>query len=307
MKRLALIGLGLGLFVAGLVGSAVASQVGRSSSSGSATFTDPVGDAKAAPDISTVTVSDDAAGMLTISVAASDLRANTRVNVRLNTDKADGHDYWLHYQRGAKNWLWNLSRWDGATWQRVPQSSTMSFNPGDASCSWTLSAADLGGTRGFRFQVDTELIDPATKKILAHDVAPDSLPGWLYNLAAPVKTITTTTAQTTTQPTTTTAPAETPVIGAPTTVPAKALADRRLTVSFPVKRSSDGAPLSGGTMICNPTITGKLLHHTEQYKSGVARVTLTIPRTAKGKLLRIAVTIKLGSESTTRTANFRVW
>jgi hypothetical protein len=308
VKRLMLPSLvGLILFLAGLVGSAAADRIGGVVSSGSAVFTDPSGDAKGAPDIGTVAISDDAAGMLTIAVAASDLRADTRMNVHLNTDKADGYDYWLHYQRGEKNWLWNLSRWDGSAWQRVPQSSSMSINPGDNGCSWTLSSGDLGGTRGFRFMVDTAVIDPATKKVLAHDLAPDS-GTWLYNLTVPSTTTSTTstTAPTTTQLTPTVASTEVPVIGAPTAIPAKALAGKRLTVSFPVRRRSDGAPLRTGHMICNPTIAGKLLKHVEQYRSGNASVSLTIPRNTKGKLLRIGVTIKLGTEATTRTANFRV-
>jgi hypothetical protein len=96
------------------------------------------------------------------------------------------------------------------------------------------------------------------------------------------------------------------VIGAPSASPAKAVAGKRLTVAFPVRRSDNGKPLKTGTMICDPSVAGKVIPHAERFKDGTARLSFTIPASAKGKLLKVKVTIKVGKQSTTRIATFRV-
>jgi hypothetical protein len=272
----------------------------------SATFTDPAGDGQGAPDIQTVTASDEA-GLVSITVAAADLRANTRINVYLNTDKTGGFDYWLHYQKGTRNWLWNVSRWSGSAWQRVPQSNTTSITPGDNVCVFRLSTADLGGTSGFRFNVETVLFDPVSKTATARDHAPDS-GTWLYSLG--VATTTTTTGAATTAMTTsvTTAAAEVmkPVIGAPILVPATPSAGTRLTVAFPITRSDTGSPLRLGKMEFNPSVGNRVIPHSESFKNGVARATFTVPITAKGKLLKVKITIKAENRLATKVTSFKI-
>ncbi|HLE98391.1 MAG TPA: hypothetical protein VI540_00740 [Gaiellaceae bacterium] len=97
-----------------------------------------------------------------------------------------------------------------------------------------------------------------------------------------------------------------PVIGSPTTTPGRAIAGKRLTVSFPVTRSDNGAPLTSGTMVCAPSVRGKVIGHDESFRGGIARLSFTIPRSAQGKLLKVKLTIRLGSQATTRVASFHV-
>ena len=59
-------------------------------------------------------------------------------------------------------------------------------------------------------------------------------------------------------------------------------------------------------MICDPSIQGKVIRHAEQFTNGVARLAFTIPKNAKGKLLTVRLTIKLGGQSATKIATFRV-
>ena len=96
-----------------------------------------------------------------------------------------------------------------------------------------------------------------------------------------------------------------PVIGSATITPAAA-AGRHVAVSFKVTRSDNGKLLTRGTMICDPSIQGRVIHHAEQFTNGVARLAFTIPKNAKGKLLKVHVTIKLAGQSATRIVTFHV-
>jgi hypothetical protein len=133
------------------------------------------------------------------------------------------------------------------------------------------------------------------------DAAPDS--GlWVFDTVAPAPAP---------APTPTPAPAPKPaivkpLIGAAVAMPRAAVAGKRMTVTFLVKRSDNGQPLTSGTMICDPSIAGKMLPHSESFRAGKARMSFLVPKTAKGKLLRVKVTIKAGTQSATRIAALRV-
>ena len=71
-------------------------------------------------------------------------------------------------------------------------------------------------------------------------------------------------------------------------------------------RSDTGAPLTTGKMVSDPSVAGKVLVHAESFKGGNAKLSFLIPRTAKGKLLKVKVTIKAGAKSATTVATFRV-
>lgn len=97
-----------------------------------------------------------------------------------------------------------------------------------------------------------------------------------------------------------------PVIGKPVTVPAQPVAGKRFTVSFRVTRSDTGAPVKQGTMICDPSVTGRVIAHTESFTGGIARLGFVVPTSAAGKLLKVKVAIKTAGESATRVAAFKV-
>lgn len=97
-----------------------------------------------------------------------------------------------------------------------------------------------------------------------------------------------------------------PVIGAPMIVPATPAAGRRLTVAFPVRRSDTGRPLQSGRMICDPSVAGKVIQHVESFKAGTAKLSFVVPKSAAGKVLRVKVTIRLGTAAATRIASFAV-
>ena len=98
----------------------------------------------------------------------------------------------------------------------------------------------------------------------------------------------------------------TSTIGAPLTTLRGAVAGKRMTVLFPVTRSDNGKPLLTGRMICDPSVAGRVISHAEGFNAGTARLSFVVPKAAKGKQLRVKVTIKLGTQSATRIATFRV-
>lgn len=98
-----------------------------------------------------------------------------------------------------------------------------------------------------------------------------------------------------------------PVIGSPAATPARPVAGKRLTLSYPVTRSDSGAPLTRGTMSCNALIKGKSIRHSESFANGSARLSLVVPKTAKGKVLTVRLAVTAENDlSAVRAAAFRI-
>jgi hypothetical protein len=97
-----------------------------------------------------------------------------------------------------------------------------------------------------------------------------------------------------------------PVIGKPTTMPKKLFAGQSVVISFKVTRSDTGRRLISGKMTCDPTLGGQAIKHRGQFTRGTATVRFTIPKAAKGKLLKVRLTITLGAQRATRTSSFHI-
>jgi Calx-beta domain len=95
-----------------------------------------------------------------------------------------------------------------------------------------------------------------------------------------------------------------PVIGKAVTTPAKATAGKRFAVTIRVTRSDTGGLLTKGTMVCNPTVGGKLIAHTDSFRGGVARLSFVVPLAAK--TIRVTLTIRAGGQSATKIFSFAV-
>jgi probable HAF family extracellular repeat protein len=97
-----------------------------------------------------------------------------------------------------------------------------------------------------------------------------------------------------------------PVLGKAVIVPRKPLAGRTATVALRAWRSDNGAALKSGKMRCDSSVAGQRIPHGASFENGIATVSLRIPKTAQGKMLRIRVTISLARRSSTRTATWKV-
>lgn len=60
-------------------------------------------------------------------------------------------------------------------------------------------------------------------------------------------------------------------------------------------------------MICDPSVAGKVIKHVEQFKNGVATLTFVVPKTSKGKMLKVKVEIANGTQSATKITTVPVF
>ena len=328
-----------------LLGVAVtlAATVATAMPQGQATYSDPVGDAQGGPDVTTVAMDGDAAsGTIKVTVTAAGYMPASpdalerNVALWLDTDKnlatgdpEDGTEYGLHAWNDSAGAHWNVQRWNGSDWEWIPPNTTKSFSRDGDILTWTVNNSNLGGATSFRFYVHACIWDTAAERHVAVDQAPDS--GWWdYALSG-------TTPAPVTPPAPVTAPAAKKVtlqIFAPDTTPRAAVAGKRFTVSFlaavaenTMATKIDGTGkittvpmttlrfVSGGKMVCDPAVQGKVIAHSESFKGGTARLSFVIPKTAKGKLLKVNVKLTVkdsGSDGTGKTvtaskvATFRV-
>jgi hypothetical protein len=252
------------------------------------TFTDPAGDSNGAPDITTVAISDEfESGTITLAVTApgGPQTSDSVLNVWFDVDKSpttgdeNGNEYITAVDMVGH---WGFWRWNGSDWESA-LSPTVHLGKDGETQIWSFNKADLGGTTGVAIYVVGAIWGGG------RDRAPDA-GAWTYDLA--------------TEP-----PAPdlgTPMIGNPSTTPLNPMAGRRFAVSFWVTWSETTEAVTSGAMICNPTIAGRTLRHVESFKNGQARASLTIPRSAKGKLLKVKLTITSGGRSATRVSKFRI-
>jgi hypothetical protein len=279
-----------------LVGSASGGRT-QGMGQGPTTFPDPTGDSSGALDVASVAVSGNAqTGLMSISVSVpgyqppvSDGQVRT-VAVWLDTDRnastgdsQDGTEYGLYYAddpADPAHW-WNVVQWNGSDWVTVPITPSLGFQRSSGTLTWTFSKSDLGGATAFNFYASSNLYDSAENRV-ANDLAPDGSLAYAYDVAGPMATTTLFTK---------------PVIGAPVAVPSRAVAGKRITISFPVSWTDKNKPLrlASATMACDPSVAGKIIQHAESFNGTTAKLSFTIPKTAKGKRLVVRVTIKGGS------------
>jgi len=330
----------MGLLVTATTTAAARTASGLSGSpslvGGTTTYTDPAGDAQGGPDVTTGTISTDPpTGTITITLNVPGYLPPTSdglerdVLVWLDTDRnratgdpQDGTEYALSAWNDSTGPSWDAGRWNGSKWVSVPKSSTMSFTRNGDELSWTVGSSDLGGATGFRFYVVAGVWSNAADDWATEDDAPDT--GWWdYPSTGTAPTPAAPAAPTTTVSL---------MIAAPTTTPRQAVAGRQITVSFRVvfQKEETGnaidittgetkpitlitwAPVLSGKMVCDPSVGGKVIVHSESFKGGQARLSFVIPKSAKGKLITVRVKITATAKETgriltaTRVATLRV-
>ena len=282
----------------------------------STTYTDPAGDTSGAPDVTSVVIDGDAAtSTMTVTVTAPGYTSalppgqERDILVWLDTDRngdtgdpQDGTEWGLEAWTDSSGRWWDVSRWDGSEWDSVPQSATMAFSRSGDVLRWTISSGDIGGATSFRFYIHACTWDIEADEHVAFDDAPDR--GWWdYDISGE------------TPPTPPVAPPTANnvslMISTPTTVPKAAAAGKRFSVSFRVTFAIESTmtnidigtgeittgtmvmwtPVSGGKMVCAPSVAGKTLVHVESLKNGQAKLSFVVPKGARGKVLSVKVKI----------------
>jgi hypothetical protein len=252
-----------------------------------ATFEDSTGEIAGAPDITTVVVSNNDAGVITFKINVPGRGALTEdmiVEIIIDSDNNpatgdpepanQGADYAIELFGGNAN----LFRWDGTTYSRRgadPPQSSLIFS----GLTVRINAADLGNTTRFNFNtfvatgvvVDRNTGDVDFSKALA-DFAPDLGHGlWNYTvrvgqLRLGVKSF--------------------------SLSPRRPQAGRTFTASMVATRSDTGATLAGGQVSCTATAGGKrLAARVHAFSGNRARCAWQVPAAARGQKLRGTITV----------------
>jgi hypothetical protein len=237
-------------------------------------FNDPTGDSGAAPDITAVDVSNDAAGnvtILTTLVPRAAFASDELILVALDTDQnpstgdQNGAEYAVLFGSNGAVFL----RWNGSSYDPIPQSATMktavSFTPQAFTVTAVFNKADIGGVSTFNFFVATDKgPGDATDSF---DSAPDGSADYSYALTAPptVRTIL-------------------------ATVPSVVHPGKRFAVSHVAVRLSDTTTHAVGSVKCTAKVGGRAL-------PSAGRCAFKVPPAAAGKKIVVTVTVTYQGET----------
>jgi hypothetical protein len=242
-------------------------------------YSDLVGDSPGL-DIGAVTVSD-VAGVVTFDVAVA-LVPSSALFVGIDNDRNPA--------TGAGGYAWGLGvrlTADGskeafafvpALGVEVPIPVLGSVIANRAEIS--VSARDVGIEDAFDFS----LVAARDDLDEADDVAPDS-GNWTYRPGAALSAR--------------------PVLGRGAAVPSQPVAGKRFTVTFPVT-SGDGSPFARATVSSTTKIAGRVVRNTHSYASGRARVTLVVPKAARGKRLQLTVRVTAAGKTASKKLTYTI-
>jgi hypothetical protein len=265
----------------------------------STTYPDSTGEDPAAPDITSITVSNDDAGNITFTVAVSNRPALTPdmyflifIDTDHNPATGDaaslGAEYVIELEPGAVN----LFQWNGSDFVRASSQASLTYSYLSTGPVIRISAADLGKTSMFNFGTVAAsgfAIDPTGNPDFTNvhrDFAPDSGHGF-YSYQVLTKLILTATSF--------------------TTAPKPAKAGRPFAASLAANENDTGDPVTAGTVTCAATINfQRIVAVTHIVTNGVANCVWRLPATAKGKTLRGKITLVVRGASVTRTFSARV-
>jgi hypothetical protein len=274
------------LLVAALVATVL---VATTSATADSTYTDPAGDGKGVgPDVTAVAVTNDAKGVVTMRVTAAAVAGSGLVVVfdtDLNGLFDDSTSRLIDLMMPASGVVIPVAYARDSAANKFVATSVPSLRATATATDITLSFAksELGIDKGFSFWMWgwNSTSDDG-------DEAPD-VGNWTYIVTTPPPP----------------PPAVVkPVIGKP--IATAAIAGKKMTVTFPVVRSDTGGPMTAGTMTCDPSVSGRMLAHTESFSAGKARLSYVVPKTAKGKLRKVKLTISSDGRAATKIATFKV-
>jgi len=249
----------------------------------STTYQDSTGENPAAPDITTIVVSNNDAGLVSFRVnvpnrptLGQDMLIEIWVDTDSNTATGDpdlaGVDYVMQLVRGEIN----LYKWDGTDFTRRfgdPSAVTLSFSY-QGGITVRISAAELGNTKSFRFfvvVVSACVVDPVTGALDCANSVDDVAPGGGAGLF----------------PYTVSIAKPTLVVRRVTTTPAAPVAGKPFTLRLTAARSDTGAVLQNGRVTCVGRVGNvRLRAQSAGVTGGAAVCTWLIPKNAKGKTFR---------------------
>ncbi len=249
----------------------------------SQTYQDSTGEDATAPDITTITVSNDDAGIVSFRVNVPnrptlgqdmlfEIWVDTDNNTATGAAELGGADYVMQLVRGEIS----LYKWDGTDYTRRfgdPSAVTLNFAY-QAGLTARISSAELGNTKAFKFfvvAISGLVVDPVTGALDGANSKADVAPGggvglfpFTVNVAKP-----------------------TLVVRGLTTTPAAPKAGKTFTMRLTAARSDTGAVLQNGRVTCiGRAGTARLRVQLARVQGGAVVCTWLIPANAKGKTFK---------------------
>jgi len=252
-------------------------------------YSDPASDSGTAPDITSVDVTNDNTERVTFRIRFAQpgqLTADTVVWLMLDLDRNgstggdDGEELQIAYDGESDAYLYLA--WNGTTFARgSPSSFQMLVRESEVEIS--ISRADLGTSPAFDFWLyaDTYTGDEVT----ATDSAPDGTAVWTYTFETKAVKLR---AQ------------------KPEGTPRFPVAGKRFAVSTFVFKETDGSRVTSGTVQCTASIAGKRIAAKPSFAVGLPTCTMTIPKTARGKILTGTIGVATKGGQVARPYRFKV-
>lgn len=265
----------------------------------STTFPDSIGEDPNAPDITSVVVSNDDAGLITFQINVSNRPAFTQdmyflvfVDTDQNASTGDpnslGADYAIDLEPGSVG----LFQWNGSNFAAAASQTSLVYAYQPTGPTIKVSAADLGKTTAFKFAViaasgfATDANGNPVTTNEHRDYAPDLGHGF-FTYQVLTKLVLSVTAF--------------------TTSPKPARAGKAFSASLAANENDTGGPVQGGTVACTATIAAKRIPAVSHVlTNGVASCVWRLPKTAKGKTIRGTITLTVRGVSVTRSFAARI-
>ena len=299
--------LAVAAFVVALPTAAGALPGGTSGSSfvaaNSTTYQDSTGEDALAPDITTLVVSNDDAGIVSFRVNVPnrptlgqdmlfEVWVDSDNNAATGSPEVGGADYVMQLVRGEVS----LYKWDGTDYTRRfgdPSAVTLNFSY-QAGLTVRISSAELGNTTAFKFfavAISGLVVDPVTGDLDGTNSKADVAPGggvglfpYTVNIAKP-----------------------TLVVRGLATTPSAPKAGKTFTMRMTAARSDTGAVLQNGRVTCvGRAGTARLRAQLARVQGGAVVCTWLIPANAKGKTFRGSVTVVFEGLRASRSFSRRI-
>jgi hypothetical protein len=254
------------------------------------TYDDPAADSGAAPDITSVAVTNDNAERVTFRIRFAQpgqLTTDTVVWLLIDLDRNSntggedgGEERMIAYDAESDSYYY--ASWNGTALVRdTPANFQMLVQ--DAEIEISIPRPNLGTTQAFDFWLYADKY--VGDEVTAEDSAPDGTAVWTY-------TFETKAVQLRAQQ--------------PQGTPRFPVAGKRFVVSTFVFRETDGSRVTSGTVQCTARIAGKPLAAKPSFAVGQPSCAMTVPKTARGKILTGTIAVATKGGQVARPFRFKV-
>jgi hypothetical protein len=275
-----------------LVASDYAPDRGRSSFVGPAlvSFPDPSGDQEAAPDLTSVRVTDAKDGWISFAISTPNYATLPPESVLLVAIDRDnrastgdgGADALITTVAGEIR----LERWDrqGEEWIADPLPTRARVRNSGNVITVGIHRSELENASRFGFGVTAAELNVLADAVVGIDFAPDNGSFWRYTLTnkATLRLL----------------------AAAPVGTPKAPRAGKPFTITLPVRRSDTSRGITGGTVTCNVIADGARVRATGRVDAGRARCSLAVPKGAR--TIRGSMTVRSGGAAVTARFSFKV-